>query len=109
MYAADGWVWPHLKSACLSRLFVADGSPFGRGRWRSGCGFQACDDQPVLFDMSEEENAMEEGCLSIPGIREPVSRPDQLGVEYYDARLEFGGGELMAWPRASFHENALDD
>ena len=27
---------------------------------------------------------MEEGCLSIPGIREPVTRPIKLGVEYYD-------------------------
>ena len=39
---------------------------------------------PVLFDFSEEEDVMDEGCLSIPGVRVPVTRPDSLGVEYYD-------------------------
>ena len=39
---------------------------------------------PVLFDLSEETSSMEEGCLSIPGVREPVTRPERIGVEYYD-------------------------
>lgn len=31
---------------------------------------------------SEGENAMEEGCLSIPGIHEEVKRPDRIVVRY---------------------------
>ena len=39
---------------------------------------------PVLFDESDECDVMEEGCLSIPGVREPVERPVGIKVEYYD-------------------------
>ena len=86
MYAADGVGLAAPQIGLSLRLFVADGSPFGEGE----DGDPACRDfkrvmiNPVLFDMSEEENVMEEGCLSIPGIREPVTRPIKWGVEYYD-------------------------
>ena len=86
MYAADGVGLAAPQIGLSLRLFVADGSPFGEGEdGDPGCrDFKRVMINPVLFDMSEEENVMEEGCLSIPGIREPVTRPITLGVEYYD-------------------------
>ena len=86
MYAADGVGLAAPQIGLSLRLFVADGSPFGEGEDGDlGCrDFKRVMINPVLFDMSEEENVMEEGCLSIPGIREPVTRPIKLGVEYYD-------------------------
>ena len=43
---------------------------------------------PVIFDESEERTDMDEGCLSIPGIREAVERPVSISVEYYNAQWE---------------------
>lgn len=39
---------------------------------------------PIIFEESGEEWGMEEGCLSIPGIREEVKRQGDLKIEYYD-------------------------
>jgi peptide deformylase len=47
----------------------------------------------------------EEGCLSIPGFREPVTRANQVTVKAHDANgepIEIGGEELLA--RALLHE-----
>ena len=87
MYEADGVGLAAPQIGLSLRLFVADGYPFGEGEnGDSGCvGFKRVMINPVLFDLSEEVDSMEEGCLSIPGVREPVSRPVRIGVEYYDA------------------------
>ena len=87
MYEADGVGLAAPQIGLSLRLFVADGSPFGEGENGDlGCvGFKRVMINPVLFDLSEEVDSMEEGCLSIPGVREPVSRPVRIGVEYYDA------------------------
>lgn len=37
----------------------------------------------IEFDKSEEVS-MDEGCLSLPGISEPVRRPTRIKVKYYD-------------------------
>ena len=86
MYEADGLGLAAPQIGLSLRLFVADGSPFGEGEEGDvGCrAFKRVMINPVLFDMSEEQDVMDEGCLSIPGIREPVTRPVKLGVEYYD-------------------------
>lgn len=39
---------------------------------------------PVLLDEFGDEWGMEEGCLSIPGIRADVFRPEKVGIKYYD-------------------------
>ena len=86
MYEADGVGLAAPQIGLSLRLFVADGSLFGEGEEGDpSCkGFKRVMINPVLFDLSEETSSMEEGCLSIPGIREPVTRPHKIGVEYYD-------------------------
>ncbi len=39
---------------------------------------------PVLLEVSEEETEAYEGCLSIPGINEKVSRPEWIKIQYQD-------------------------
>ena len=82
------------------RLFVADGSPFGEGE--SGdpdcIGFRRVMINPVIFDESEEISEMEEGCLSIPGIREPVERPVSISVEYFDESWNLVEEKLKGLP-----------
>ena len=87
MYEADGVGLAAPQIGLSLRLFVADGTPFGEGEeGDAGCkDFKRVIINPVLFDLSEAQSSMEEGCLSIPGVREPVSRPVSIGVEYYDA------------------------
>ena len=37
-----------------------------------------------ILETSEETNSMEEGCLSLPGVHEKVTRPSRIHVKYFD-------------------------
>lgn len=44
---------------------------------------------PHIVEMDESETeSMEEGCLSLPGIHEPVRRPKRIRVQYLDEDLQ---------------------
>lgn len=49
---------------------------------------------PEILWESEEETGFEEGCLSIPDLREDVRRPEALGLRYRDADFELHEVEL---------------
>ena len=86
MYRAEGVGLAAPQIGRSIRLFVVDGSPFGEGEEGDpGCkDFKRVMINPVLFDETVERDVIEEGCLSIPGVREPVERPVGVTVEYYD-------------------------
>lgn len=42
---------------------------------------------PHIIEVSEEEDSMEEGCLSLPGIHESVKRPTSIRVSYLDEEM----------------------
>lgn len=42
---------------------------------------------PAITDESGAEEEFEEGCLSIPDIREPVVRPEEVHIDYRDERM----------------------
>lgn len=44
---------------------------------------------PEIIEASEETNSSEEGCLSIPGVHESVTRPSSVHVKYYDEKFDF--------------------
>jgi peptide deformylase len=51
---------------------------------------------PTILERSEEEVTLEEGCLSIPGVHENVSRAEHIKIKYQDANFneyteEFNG------------------
>lgn len=41
-----------------------------------------------VIEANEETESMEEGCLSLPGIHEPVKRPTKVHVQYLDEDLQ---------------------
>lgn len=69
------------------RLFVVDLSPLAEELAEEG---QTLPPQPMAFlnpeiiDESEAESAFEEGCLSIPDIREDVWRPERIRIRFLD-------------------------
>jgi len=88
MYAADGvgLAAPQIDKAI--RLFVIDASPMAEDD-PSLEGFKQVFINAKI--LSEEGNvwSFNEGCLSIPGIREDVNRPEKIHIQYYDENFEF--------------------
>ena len=41
-----------------------------------------------IIETSEETSSMEEGCLSVPGIHEKVTRPERIRVQYLDENMQ---------------------
>ena len=41
-----------------------------------------------IIESSDETDSMEEGCLSLPGVHEKVSRPSRIRVQYLDENFE---------------------
>jgi peptide deformylase len=64
------------------RLFVVDGT--GLEEEEGMEGFKKAFINPTILEETGEKWEFEEGCLSIPNIREKVSRKDTLTIRYYD-------------------------
>ena len=109
MYKAEGVGLAAPQVGRSIRLFVVDGSSFGEGdQGDAGCkDFKRVMINPVLFDETDECEVMEEGCLSIPGVREPVERPVGVKVEYYDENwvLRHGLGNMRVGGVLHFFRN----
>lgn len=68
------------------RMFVVDGTKLDdEGDMES---FRKVFINPEIISEEGDEWKMEEGCLSIPGIREDVSRNEQVTIRYYDENWE---------------------
>jgi peptide deformylase len=78
------------------RLFIVDATPMAEGE----DGDETCEDfkrvfiNPIIFEEEGEEWAFEEGCLSIPNIREEVMRKPIVKIEYYDENWDLYEEEL---------------
>ncbi len=76
------------------RLFIVDATSFGEDEDLEEeerevlKTFRKAFINPIILEEAGEEWDFEEGCLSIPGIREDVSRKDQVVIEYYDENWE---------------------
>lgn len=67
------------------RLFVVDGSPLDDEDDEPGMvDFKKVFINPQILEEVGTPWDFEEGCLSIPNIREKVSRKDKLTIRYYD-------------------------
>jgi len=73
------------------RIFVVDLTPMADELQKEG---QTIPEQPMVFinpqivEEGEEDCDFEEGCLSIPDLRETVTRPDQVRMTYLDRNFE---------------------
>ncbi len=88
MYASDGvgLAAPQINKSI--RLFVIDASPYGE-QVPELKGFKKVFINPYIFSETGKDEIMDEGCLSIPNIREDVERKYEIGIEYYDENWEF--------------------
>tara|TARA_B110000285_G_scaffold225661_1_gene284252 strand:+ start:2847 stop:3449 length:603 start_codon:yes stop_codon:yes gene_type:complete len=79
------------------RLFIVDASPFAEPdedetepdpKAEGLEGFKKVFINPILEEESGEEWGFNEGCLSIPKIREEVFRQEKIIISYYDENWE---------------------
>ncbi|HNV81753.1 MAG: peptide deformylase [Tenuifilaceae bacterium] len=65
------------------RLFVIDTALFGEDHPEVK-GFKKVFINPKIIERSEVQNIYNEGCLSIPSLREDVERPESVTIKYFD-------------------------
>lgn len=81
MYSASGVGLAAPQVGRSLRLFVVDSSPMHD---EEGQGIKKAFINPEIIEVSGEVWAYEEGCLSIPGIREDVKREPVIRIHYFD-------------------------
>lgn len=83
MYAASGVGLAAPQIGLSIRLFITDGSPFSKDE--PGLeNFKKVFINPLILEESGDEWEFNEGCLSIPGIREDVNRNPVIHLQYQD-------------------------
>jgi len=98
MYGAQGIGLAAPQIGKSIRLFIVDASPFGEDE--EDAEAQKVKDFKEVFinaRIVEEKGdpfVFAEGCLSIPNIREDVTRDDTIVIEYYDRDWNFQRKEL---------------
>lgn len=83
MYRAEGIGLAGPQVGLSLRLFVVDGTPLKEDMPDMIEGRRVFIN-PRIVEQSEETAQYEEGCLSLPGVHEKVSRPARITVHYYD-------------------------
>lgn len=88
MYASNGVGLAAPQIGKSIRLFVIDASPFAEDEddpMAEGCdGYKKEFINPIIEEEHGDEWGFEEGCLSIPKIREEVFRKEKIRITYYD-------------------------
>ncbi len=89
MYAASGVGLAAPQIGQSVRLFVVDGEPLNEDEPeeeidKTLIGFKKVFINPEIIEEAGDDWAFEEGCLSIPGIRGEVVRPEIVVIRYFD-------------------------
>ena len=92
MYAANGVGLAAPQIGLSIRLFVVDASSFAEpdedgnvDEMAKGLeGFKKVFINPIIEEETGDKWGFNEGCLSIPGIREEVTRNSKVVISYYD-------------------------
>lgn len=94
MYSASGVGLAAPQIGLNIRMFVVDGTPINQNAEEdeeidhSLTGFKKVFINAEILEESGKEWAYEEGCLSIPGIRADVYRPETVKIKYLDTDWE---------------------
>ena len=83
MYASDGVGLAAPQVGKSLRIFVLDASSAADEEPELE-GYKKVFINPVILEKTGEEWTMNEGCLSLPEIREDVSRPENIRIRYQD-------------------------
>lgn len=94
MYKANGVGLAAPQIGKSLRMFVVDASPMQEDE--DGPAYKRVFINPEILEEEGAEWPFEEGCLSIPGIREQIVRNEKLKIRYFDEE----------WQE---HEEVLDD
>lgn len=81
MYASNGVGLAAPQIGLSIRLFITDGAPFEE---EEVADFKEVFINPLIKEESGPKWKFNEGCLSIPNVREDVQRNEELYIEYYD-------------------------
>ena len=84
MYAASGVGLAAPQVGLSIRLFVVDTMQLSEKRKKEYKGIKKVFINPTILEETGEEWKYEEGCLSIPGIREDVLRKPAIKIHYFD-------------------------
>jgi peptide deformylase len=88
MYKSDGIGLAAPQVGKSVRLFVIDGTPLEEDD-PSLKDFRQTFINPQIIERGGDDKNYEEGCLSIPNIRESVIRPEKIKIAYYDKDFEY--------------------
>lgn len=91
MYAANGVGLAAPQIGKSIRVFIVDASPFAEDNEEGTEGlkdFKKVFINPTVKKETGEEWSFNEGCLSIPGIREDVFRKENIKIEYFDEKFK---------------------
>lgn len=83
MYKSDGVGLAAPQVGLAIRLFVIDGNALSED-FPELKDFKRCFINAKIIERGEYKVSESEGCLSLPGIREDVSRPDRIRIQYQD-------------------------
>lgn len=87
MYKAEGvgLAAPQVNKSI--RLIVIDATPFEEDEPELK-DFKKAFINPEILEFDGEEEDFNEGCLSLPSIREDVSRPTKIKIKYFDEQFK---------------------
>ena len=105
MYEASGVGLAAPQIGKSIRLFIVDGSPFAEPeedgeidpRAAGLEDFKKVFINPVIEEENGEEWGFNEGCLSIPEVREEVYRKERVTVSYYNEKWELKEEEFEGY------------
>lgn len=89
MYHAEGVGLAAPQIGKSIRLFVIDATAVEEEDEEFINDFKKVFINPIIVEEAGEEWAFNEGCLSIPLIREDVNRKPELRIQYYDENWEY--------------------
>lgn len=86
MYNAEGIGLAGPQVGIDKRIFVVDLEPLAEDDAQYA-GFKKVFINPQIVEYTGKNVKIEEGCLSIPGIHEPVEREDTIRIQYFDEKF----------------------
>ncbi len=96
MYQSDGVGLAAPQVGKAIKLFVIDASPMAEED--AECeGYKKVFINAEILDYSDGKVIMNEGCLSLPGVREDITRSDTIHIKYYDENFVMHEEELSGF------------
>lgn len=83
MYSSEGVGLAAPQIGKSIRIFIVDATS-GADEEPELANFKKVFINPEILELSDEEWVMNEGCLSLPEIREDITRPKVVKLKYYD-------------------------